>query len=253
MITKRSIWGLVALVCIGFLGAAYVQAQMPPPIPGGSIPMAPPGQQMPVPQPAVNVERVSPGVFRLGDIRIDKEARAVIFPASVNMDKGLLEYLIVTWAGKTHESLLRTRVQPYHLQIALLLLGLEGTDRPISAQGAQERPKGDPVEIMIEYSKDFGGNKSQILTARAEQWFIKKMNDNIKETGRIEWVFTGSMITEGQFVSQRDGSIIAIYRDPVALIDNASEGGDDDEIWFVKEGTVPAVGTPVTVTIRAKR
>ena len=51
-------------------------------------------------------------------------------------------------------------------------------------------------------------------------------------------------------MSQETGSIAAIWHDPVALIDNASQGGESNRIWFVKQGTVPPVGTPVTVTIK---
>jgi hypothetical protein len=50
-----------------------------------------------------------------------------------------------------------------------------------------------------------------------------------------------------------EGSIIAIYHDPAALIDNASEGGESDKVWFVREGASPPVGTPVTVTIKRKK
>jgi hypothetical protein len=208
---------------------------------------------MPPTPPSVVIERVSPGIFRFGDIRIDKEAKAVIFPASVNMDKGLLEYLIVRSSGKVHESLLRTNVDPYHLQLALLLLGFEGTDQPISAQGAPEKPKGERIEIIIEYDKKEGaGSSGRINKIKAEEWVARKTNGDLKSPGSLDWVYTGSLVVQGQFLAQSSGSIAAIYRDPGALIDNASVGGESDEIWFVKEGAVPPVGTPVTVIIKAK-
>ena len=58
-------------------------------------------------------------------IQIDKENRTVTFPAAINMDGGMLEYLIVTEMGKTHESLLSTKIQPYDIQVAMLLLGIK--------------------------------------------------------------------------------------------------------------------------------
>ncbi len=254
MVSLRIVFSIVAILCVGILTAIYVQAQNPAPsIPVDAASVASERQQKPENPPFSLIEKVSPGVFRLGDIRIDREAKTLTFPATVNMDKGLLEYLIVASAGKTHESLLRTNVQPYHLQIAFLLVGFEGTDRPIHSQGAREKPKGDLVEIAVEYAKEYGGNRSQSITARAEEWIVKRMNDRLKEIERIDWVYTGSTIIGNQFAAQSEGSIIAIYRDPVALVDHASEGGEDDEIWFVKEGSVPPVGTKVMVTIRAKR
>jgi hypothetical protein len=200
------------------------------------------------------VEKVSPGVFRLGEVKIYKETRSIEFPGQVNMDKGLLEYILVRSSGKTHESLFRTDVDPYHLQIAFLLLGFEGTDKPIAEQGSEETPKGDPVEITIDYMKKgsdtVGERKVRIKT---EEWVVKKINNSFKDVGKLNWVYTGSAVIQGQFLAQSGGSIIAIYHDPAALIDNASPGGESDEIWFVKEGSVPPVGTPVTVTIKAKR
>jgi hypothetical protein len=202
---------------------------------------------------ALPIERLSPGVFRLGEIKIYKETRSIAFPAKVNMDKGLLEYILVRSSGKTHESLFRTDVDPYHLQIAFLLLGFEGTDRPIAAQGSEEKPKGDPVEITIDYTKrgsDAVGERN--IRIKTEEWVARKINGNLIGVDPLDWVYTGSVVLEGQFLAQSGGSIIAIYRDPAALIDNASPGGESDEIWFVKEGVVPPVGTPVTIIIKAK-
>jgi hypothetical protein len=228
--------------------------------PGGHVTINPTVSHPPIIQPppeeprvAMPVEKVSPGVFRLGEIRIYKETRSIAFPAKVNMDKGLLEYILVRSSGKTHESLFRTDVDPYHLQIAFLLLGFEGTDRPIAEQGSEQTPKGDMVEIAIDYMKRggdaVGGGNVRIKT---EEWVVKKINNSFKDTGKLDWVYTGSVVTQGQFLAQSSGSIIAIYHDPAALIDNASPGGESDKIWFVKEGSVQPVGTPVTIIIKAK-
>ncbi len=233
------------------LSPAQTQAQKPPIAPPPPIAGEDLWRQGLKPMP---VEKVSPGVFRLGEIRIYKEARSIAFPANVNMDKGLLEYILVRSSGKTHESLLRTDVDPYHLQIAFLLLGFEGTDQPIAEQGSAEIPKGDPVEITIDYAKKGSDAVAEHkVKLKTEEWVVKKINNSIKDVGKLEWVYTGSVVVQGQFIAQTSGSIVAIYHDPAALIDNASPGGESDEIWFVKEGSVPPVGTPVTVTIKAKR
>jgi hypothetical protein len=165
------------------------------------------------------------------------------------MDRGLLEYLIVQSRGKVHESLLRTDVEPFHLQIAFLLLGFEGTDRPIQHQGSPEIPTGDPVEIAIAYRKG-GGDRE--LKIGAHEWVANRIENQLKDIGPLDWVYTGSKIFEGRFLAQLEGSIVALWHDPVALIDHASPGGESNRIWFVKEGTCPPVGTPVTVVIKAK-
>jgi hypothetical protein len=188
-------------------------------------------------------------MFRIGDIKINKEQRSISFPALVNMSKGLLEYLLVRIGGKTHESLLRTTCEPYNLQIAFLLLGFEGTDRPLAFQGDPGTPKGDPVDLTIEYVNSDG----KPVTLRPELWVEMRTDSRKNDVKRLEWVYTGSIVVNGHFIAQSDGSIIALYHDPVAMIDNASPGGESDKIWFVKEGALPPVGTPVTVTIKAKK
>jgi hypothetical protein len=209
------------------------------------MPLAAPGPGDLLSQP---IEKVAPGVYKIGDITINKNAQAVTFPALVNMDKGLLEYLIVQSRGKTHESLLRTKVEPYHLQIAFLLLGFEGSDKPLRFQGDPEKPKGDPLDITISYqNKD--GKATEI---KAQEWVAKGTETGLKPTGDMEWAYTGSVVLDGRFLAQIEASIAAVFHDPAALIDNVTEGGESDKMWFVKEGAVPALGTPVTVIIKKK-
>jgi hypothetical protein len=191
------------------------------------------------------VEKLANGHYRLGDIVVNKAERSITFPAQVNMDSGLLEYLIVHNKGKTHESLLRTRVDPYNLQIAFLLLGFEGAEKRLSMQGDPATPKGERLQILIGMA-----SAQKPVMIPAEQWLVNKFNDEVKDVAAINWVFSGSYVDFGRFMAQESGSIAAIWHDPVALIDNASPGGESNRIWFVKQGTVPPVGTPVTVTIR---
>jgi hypothetical protein len=191
------------------------------------------------------LEKAGNGVYRLGDIVVDRNARSITFPAQVNMDKGMLEYLIVHRKGKTHESLLNTLVDPYNLQIAFLLLGFEGAEQKLAGQGDPAAPKGDRIAILI-------GRKAGAGTEvfPADRWLINKFGEETRDVPPMDWVYTGSFSHGGRFLSQDSGSITAIWHDPVALMDNASPGGESNRIWFVKEGTVPPVGTPVEVVIR---
>jgi hypothetical protein len=203
---------------------------------------------MPVKETPV-IEKVSPGIFRIGDVLINKKEHSVSFPAEVNMDRGLLEYLLVRIGGKTHESLLRTKVEPYQLQVAFLLLGYEGTTNPLLGQGDPRIPTGDAVEITVT-SADSAGKPAP---ADYTGWMYKIMDNKRVDIPRFDWVYTGSVVKDGRFIAQMEGSIITIYHDPAALVDNASQGGESDKIWFVREGATPPVGTPVTVTIKRKK
>lgn len=246
---KNPLISLLLVTIIGSSTLLYAET----PLPEQPAVLPPPGMMQPPPIPAElpdrhtlrvsPVEQVSPGLYRVGDILINKKERTVSFPAEVNMDKGLLEYVLVRTGGKTHESLLRTRIEPYNLQVACLLLGIEGTSVPLAYQGAPETPKGDPVALIL--------NLQTGAPSRPEQWMVKTVDGTSHDLQNMSWVFTGSLVSNGRFAAQAEGSIIAVYHDPAAMIDNASPGGESDEIWFVNEKSVPPVGTPVTITIKS--
>jgi hypothetical protein len=52
------------------------------------------------------MQELSPGVFQIGKMRLDKNKKTIAFPGKLNMNKDLIEYVIVTPEGSTHESLL---------------------------------------------------------------------------------------------------------------------------------------------------
>src|SRR5271154_634994 len=81
-------------------------------------PSAPPSATAPPP-----IERISDSVVKVGEVTLDKSTMTISFPGSINMDHGEMEYLLVQDGGKTHESLLVTKAQPFHIHIAMLLLG----------------------------------------------------------------------------------------------------------------------------------
>ena len=250
---------LLTSLAVALLGSPAFPAQesVPaPPLPPAAPVLVPPAPGPVPPPPPVSaemldrhtlrvspVERTAPGQYRIGDILVNAAEKSVTFPAEISMEKGLLEYLLVRTGGKTYESLLRTGIEPYNLQVACLLVGLVGTDRPLGFQGDPAVPRGDPVEIILRPGTSNGRIKP-------EQWLMQTINGENRETPPLHWVFTGSLVRNGRLASQVEGSLVAIFHDPIAMIDNATPGGESDTIWFVKEGAVPPVGTPVSVTIK---
>lgn len=194
-------------------------------------------------------EKIAPGQYRIGEIVLNKANKSVTFPAIANMNKGLLEYLLVRDGGKTHESLLRTTVEPYNLHLACLLVGMEGTNAPLAFQGDTAAPKGQAVEILLQLK----GEDGKLKTVSPEAWMVHVVDDMKRDVPKLRWVYTGSAVQNGRFVAQVGGSIVALYHDPAAMVDNASPGGESDKIWFVREEAAPSVGTPVMVTIRSKK
>lgn len=242
--TSRVLRAIIAFAAIGAGAAALAQEARTPFPPAVSVDDVE-RHRLTISPP----ERVGPGQYRIGEIQLNKSERSVSFPATVNMNKGLLEYLLVGKSGKLHESLLRTSIEPYNLQLACLLVGIEGTEAPLAFQGDPATPKGDAVEIRL-LVKDNDGKQ---LAVAPETWLTQMVGETKRDVSGLRWVFSGSVVHNGRFAAQVGGSIIALYHDPAAMIDNASPGGESDKIWFVKEGTTPSVGTPVTVTIKARK
>ena len=187
--------------------------------------------------------------FTVGKITVDKRARTVRCPATVNMAEGVLEYLLVTDKGKTHESLLATSVSPYQLNIAMLLLGgrptPEITDLPpeqLTASTLKSSPElaGDNVDVFVSWRD--GGDPRQV---RAEVWI-----DNLAAKAPMTagpWIYTGSAIYQKRFLAQEEGSIVALVTDPAALINNPRPGNRDDTNWIARKSKIPAAGTTVEI------
>jgi len=189
------------------------------------------------------VKMIKPGVFEVGGCTIMKEHNRVEFPATINMKEGMLEYLLVGSAGKLHESLLQTQIEPYALQIALLLTGLEGSTKPLATQGQPAKPEGDFIDIWLSW--DENGQQKKIPI---EQCVLV----NQKPISGIPWVYTGSFIVDGVFMAQVEKSIVAVYHDPAALIDHQLESGASDEVWMVNSTAVLEIGTNVKIIIQKK-
>jgi hypothetical protein len=228
---------LVMLLLVLLCGAGTLSGQEALVAPPPPLPQPPVDETMAPPPP---LKMLSSGVYEMGGCRIIKKENRVEFPAEVNMDKGLLEYVIVGNSGKVHESLLRTAISPYALQISLLLLGVEGTMHPLGEQGQARMPEGDRVRIQVSW-QDKGAEKKLPV----EQWIAK----GDKPVGAMPWVFTGSVVVNGVFMAQAEKSIVALFHDPIALIDHQLPEGASDEIWHVDSASVPPAGTAVTVII----
>lgn len=218
---------------VGLVGAQEAPFRMP----------APPDEPL---LAAPVLKMIEPGIFDIDGCRVDKKKQQLSFPAVVNMDKEgqLLEYLLVENSGKLHESLLRTKVSPYAIQVSLLLLGFEGSLNPLAEQGENRIPDGSPVSISVSWR-----NNNKVNSASVDDWILQGK----KTVANIPWVFTGSYIHDnGMFMAQMDKSIIAVYHDPAAIIDHQLAKGASDEIWFVNSKKVPAAGTKVTVIIKKR-
>lgn len=212
--------------------------------------------QAPAPPPTPSIREEAPGIYQIGLLRLDQKAMTLTFPGALNMNQGLLEYLIVTPMGSTHESLLVTDVPPTDIQFAMLLLGAKGsgihTPAPdqapppqLDAKYLKTAPRLVGDEILIRVKWKAGGEEK---VAPVEDWLINLQNK--KTVSRGPWIYNGSMFSGAHFLAQTEGSVAALVTNPAALINNPRKGNDDDQIWEVNERAVPPVNAPVQIVIQ---
>lgn len=217
----------------------------------------------PTNQAAPPLVEVSPGVYQIGLVRLDKTQKSVQFPAALNMDHGLIEYLLVTTRGKTHESLLKTEAEPYHIHIAMLLLGAKGAAQTkellqaptgeyhVNTPGAAtnrlaELLKGDAIRIELAWT-----NGATPKTVAAEDCVTDLQTR--KPAAHGTWNYNGSRVVDGIFMAQQQGSIVAMVDDVDAMVNNPRKGHDNDQVWEIRTNAVPRLNDKVLVTFKLGR
>lgn len=188
------------------------------------------------------VERITENVYRVGKALVDTRARTVTCPGQINMDEGAIEYLAVAPRGKTHESLLLVDVRPLHLQLALLLLDLEPKN-VLTRQGDKTTPQGAPVLLTVRWHDAQGNTKE----ARAEELVSEMPADRPMPTHA--WVFTGSRVVSGGFEADLQKSLIAVWHDPAAILDNPLPGGANNA-YVVNHRRAPRRGTAIELIFK---
>jgi hypothetical protein len=202
------------------------------------------------------VQKTGEDRYEIGSIKLNSKTREITFPATLNMTEGVLEYAIVHENGKTHESLLSTKISPTELNLALLLTHYEShlgdaakhlpdllpATRSLMAQ-PMEKPGANRLSITLIWNDKDGREKRAPLA----DWVHDAKTGKPLETPY--WSYTGSLVREVGFAAEFDGSIAGIYFDIVAMINCPVPGNANDEIWQVETKDVPPLDTPVVVSI----
>ena len=179
----------------------------------------------------------------LGKVRIDPSDRSLRFPVSINQRTGPVEYAVVTNEGKTHESVFRTDAEPTHIHLGLLLLGATPAyARELPTDPSQKLP-GEPVLIEIAWTE---GGVELIKPLGA---FIVTTN-NAATLSPGPWVYNGSVLTGSRLAAQMGGSIVSLWLDPRALINNPRPGRENDELHHANPQAFPADPTQLQMVVR---
>jgi hypothetical protein len=189
------------------------------------------------------IEPLGGNRFRIGAVTVDRRTREIRLPGVVALRQGALEYLACAPGGKLYESLLRFDVDPYHLHLALLLIGLQPLNN-LKLQGDSTKAEGDPVTISVAWQSDKGPVSQR---AEALVWDIRGQ----KQMAQTSWMFTGSVFNEGLFAASLSKSLAALYNDPTAILNQPLPTAGDDTAYAARTEVLPLVGTAVEVTIRA--
>ena len=189
-----------------------------------------------------DIKEVSPGIFQVGTVRLNKEKREISLPVIVNMNEGPMEYLVVTGKGKTHESLLVTSAEPFHLQVAMLLINCKGSNGKLIPEDEGKAIPGEPVEMELQWK---AGNKEK--KSRLEKFVSRADKKPVKEG---PFIFNGSRMFDGSFLAQRDGSIVSLITDNSAQFNNPRAGREDDDMWRPHRKGLPPLDSKGTLIIR---
>lgn len=194
----------------------------------------------------VPVREIAPGMLAIGDVRLNRAHRTLSFPAVVNLTESLAEYLVVTTHGKIHESVLRTEAQPYQIHLGMLLLGAKGAGSREFPENPSDPLPGDAMTIEVHWTRD-----GQTMTVPGET--LARHRTTQKAMAATKWVYTGSILYENTFLAQQEGSIVALYTDPVALVNFPGPDRDNDENWEPNPAALPELESLVHVVFRLEK
>jgi hypothetical protein len=231
-------------------GACAALAQERAPVEPKSLP-APDQEVAPV---TPTVEKLGDNRYRIGKILLDQAKREIRVPTKVNMQEGLLEFLLVHENGKIHESLLLTDISPTHLNLAFTLLryppsrelyalpndhGGESNDYP---EVPVEVKTGARIRIEVEWQ-----DGKALRRLPVNEWIQHVVKTTSMPAG--PWVYGGSEFHDGKYAPELSGDLIAIFVSAAAIINYPGDDNRDDTVWASYPKRVPAEGTAVTLIV----
>jgi hypothetical protein len=151
---------------------------------------------------------------------------------------------------------LKTDIEPYHPQAAMLLLGAKGAQFPpltnappggpllgsTLSEAAAKPLSGEPVRVEVQWSRGLGQKR-----LRLERLVLDRKAGAPMSEG--DFTFNGSRMWNGTFLAERDGSIISTVTDPDAMFNNPRPGRNDDGNWQIIPTELPPVGSAMQITI----
>ncbi len=194
--------------------------------------------------------------YDLGGILLNSATKEIRVPCTVNMTEGSVEYALVAETGKTHESLLKTKVLPFDLQVALLLCRYEPHageiiktlfNPPPELMAMAAKPMAKPGANRLKLNLEWKDKDGKVQTAALGDWIHDDASN--KSLNIPYWIFTGSDFGDGMFAAELEGSFISVHFDLVSMIGSPAKLIGNDANWELDTKVIPPIDTPVTLVI----
>lgn len=191
------------------------------------------------------------GIFSIGAVTFDRNARTITIPAAVNMREGPVEYVLVGRNGKVHEAVFTTNAEASDIHCAALLLGMKPAADLGPENAAATLRRESAVAITVEWDRN----------GPTEKIFLNETVNLSDPTSKVvsatlpsgAWLYNGSRIeADGVFAATRSASLISIIRDDDSLINNPSSSRDNDEIHTPNAIKLPKKDHPVRIILQLK-
>lgn len=136
------------------------------------------------------------GNIFLRGITIDRRTKEISFPAMTNIREGVIEVIISTEIGRTHESLFITQIDPFLLQLSLILAGYR--NGPVTS--TKQLRAGDVFDLIVKLPDGSEEN--------TERWLYNAtLKKDVKSGGLV---FIGSNFLNGECMASKEGNLIDI-------------------------------------------
>ena len=222
-----------------------------------------PAEEKPASPEKPEVIKTGETTHRLGQIDFDQKTRQISFPVTVNMTESTeypLEFILVHEKGKIHESLLRTTINPVHLNVALKLLRYQESQELFQLLDKDFRPTGKypevpeetkaaaRVDLFLQWKDPGGAEKKLPLNGLVLHKPTARSLADLAPA--LPWVYNGSYVHEGVFKARVNGNIIAIFEDNSCLFNLPHKDRALDTVWFPHTKRLPPVETPATLILQ---
>lgn len=188
--------------------------------------------------------------MRVQNIRVDTKRREISVPGRINRDMTettTLEFVAnVAGHGKAYETPVAADTDAVAFNTALLLIGLDPKNARVPTRHFDPiPPAGDPVEILIEWTKDG-------MTRRVPVEGLLWDKRSGRPMAKTPWVYTGSSFYEDKYLAALDGVLIGFVHSPAPIIENAGKGAVEafgSVVFNTRLGLVS--GDRLTLIVRA--